>query len=223
MKLLFLLFFVAIIASAVYFYSAKLFKHSKKQKKFSWKPVGITAGVTFILLGLIVFGMYKTATQSDLWCSTTHTTTSIPPTNLKSATDYFLMGNYDYDTGNCQKAIENYTKAISLNSKYTESYNNRAYTNMRLRNYKDALPDLDKAIMLNPNYVQALMNRGDIHNYYYQIDRQAAISDYKKVITLTGGTGGDTSACGHLFLARHNGWNLGTFVGLITGEAWSCR
>ena len=70
---------------------------------------------------------------------------------------------------------------------------------MRLRNYSAALPDLNKALVLNPNYIQALMNRGDIHNYYYAIDRRSAIADYEKVIAL-GGTRG-TSVCGHLFMA----------------------
>lgn len=125
--------------------------------------------------------------------------------------DYFLQGDYDYDTGNCTKAITDYTTSIKLNPNYPQAYNNRAYTYMRLRNYKNALPDLDKAISLNPNYIQSLMNRGDIHNYYL-VDRKSAIADYEKVIAL-GGTNG-TSVCGHLFLAQHNGWNLGTLIGL---------
>ena len=82
----------------------------------------------------------------------------------------------------------------------------------RIRDYKDALADLNKAITLDPNYVQALMNRGDIHNYYYEVNKQSAVTDYKKVISLGGEKG--TSVCGHLFLAEHNGWNLGTILSL---------
>jgi hypothetical protein len=40
--------------------------------------------------------------------------------------------------------------------------------------YADALPALDRAIALRPTYVNALMNRGDIYNFYYQIDRARA-------------------------------------------------
>ncbi len=93
---------------------------------------------------------------------------------------------------------------------------------MKVRDYKTALPDLNKAIALNPNYDQVLMNRGDIHNYYYAIDRQAAIVDYKKVISLTGSNGGPTNVCGHLFLAKYNGWNLTTLLGLFNGEFMMC-
>jgi tetratricopeptide (TPR) repeat protein len=156
--------------------------------------------------------MYRDTTLADLQCSASHSTTNIPPAGLKTAADYFEQGNYDYDTGNCVKAIADYTNSINLDSKNPQVYNNRAYTYMRLRDYKSALPDLDRAITLNPNYINALINRGDIHNYYYEIDRKAAIADYQKVIAL-GGTRG-TSVCGHLFLAKHNGWNLGTVFGL---------
>jgi len=55
------------------------------------------------------------------------------------------------------------------------------------------------------------MNRGDIHNYYL-VDKQSAIADYEKIIALHKTQG--TSVCGHLFLAKHNGWNLGTFLDL---------
>ncbi len=222
MKLLFLLFITAIIASVVYILTSKWFGRTKKNKKYNWKPLSITAAVVFILLGLIAFGIYITDHQPDIQCSSTHTATSKPPTSIKSAIDYFNLGDYDYDIGNCQQAVSDYTKAIALNPNYAEGYNNRAYTNMRLRNYKDALPDLDRAIALNPNYIQALMNRGDIHNYYYQIDRQAAIADYRKVISFTGPSGGDTSVCGHLFLAEHNGWNLGTYLDFFRRVASSC-
>lgn len=87
----------------------------------------------------------------------------------------------NYDIGNCQEAVSDYTKAIVINPNYVQAYNNRAYTSMRMRKYENVLRDLDKTIQIKPNYIQALMNRGDIHNYYYQIDRQAAISDYKEL------------------------------------------
>lgn len=67
----------------------------------------------------------------DNWCSSVHTASSQPPAKLKTSTDYFEKGNYQYDTGDCAGAVESYTKAIRLNSKYAEAYNNRAYTYMR--------------------------------------------------------------------------------------------
>lgn len=84
-----------------------------------------------------------------------------------------------------------------------------------MQQYANTIPDLNKAIVLKPNHIQALMNRRDIHNYYFAFDKQSAIDDYEKVISL-GGTRG-TSVCGNLFLARHIGWNIGTIVDFPRG------
>ncbi len=210
MKPVVLLFFIAVCTGFTYLISSKLFT-SKKGKKLSRKPLIASIIVALALLGLLGLTIYRGATAPDMWCSKTHIPTSTPPATLTSAMDYFDQGNYDYDTGNCSKAITEYTQAVKLDPNYAQAYNNRAYTYMRLRDYASALPDLDKAISLKPDYIQALMNRADIHNYYYSIDRQSAIVDYKKALSL-GATQKDTSICGHLFLAEHNGWTLGAFL-----------
>jgi tetratricopeptide (TPR) repeat protein len=211
MKFLISLIVITVIAAVTYSLLTLKLKRSKKIKS-NRKAIAITALVTLILLGLLAFVMYKDSVALDSQCSTAHATTATPPASLKTAMDYFLQGNYDYDIGNCQKATIDYTTSIKLNPGYAQAYNNRAYTYMRLRDYKNALTDLNKALAINPNYIQALMNRGDIHNYYYQIDKVGAIADYEKVIAL-GGTN-ETSVCGHLFLAQHNGWNIGTIFSL---------
>lgn len=209
MKFIVAVFFAAVISVAVYLLN-------KKNKKAA---VILTVFTALVLSSFIGFAMFKSATAPDTWCSQMHATTSYPPVNLVSAMDYFEQGNYDYDRGDCKKAVEDYTKSISLNSKYPQSLNNRAYAYMRMQNYKDALTDLNKAISLKPDYIQALMNRGDIYNFYLK-DKEKAIADYEKIISLVGPRG--TSACGRLFLAKHDGWNLGTLLGFPT-EVINCR
>lgn len=213
MKLLISLLLIALIAYGVYWLSSKVVNKNKKQKKNNRKPL-LFAGLTvIILLGFLGGIIYRSATAPDMQCEKTHAATSQPPMALKSAMDYFEQGNYDYDAGDCKKAIADYTKSIELNPEYPQAYNNRAYTYMRMREYQLALSDLDKALQLKPDYVQALMNRADIHNYYYAIDRQSAIADYKKARSL-GATQKGNSVCGHLFLAEHNGWTLGAYIDL---------
>jgi tetratricopeptide (TPR) repeat protein len=219
MKVIPLLILIAVIGFIVYNFSYKKF-HNKKQKKFNRKPFIITSVVTIVLLGFVVAGLYTSATAPDTQCTQIHNTNPVPPL-VATENGYFKLGDFYYDQGNCTKAIAEYTKALQLNPAFYQAYNNRAYTNMRMQNYKDALPDLNKAIQLNPNYVNALMNRGDIHNYYYQINRNAAIADYKKVITL--GAANSTSVCGHLLLAEHNGWNVGTFIGIFGELFGACK
>lgn len=221
MKLLFLLVVTAIIGIGAYLVSF-LFLKGKKKKKLRFLPFGIAGFVVVLLLGLISFGMYSSLHEPDFQCSKTHVVITKPPSNLTTAMDFFTQANYEYDTGNCTQAIASYSKAIELNPTYVQAYNNRGYTYMRLRDYKNALADLNKALQLNPNYVQALMNRGDVHNYYYQIDRPSAIADYKKAKSL-GATQNGTSVCGHMFLAEHGGWTLGAFWDFFNGNFQKCE
>lgn len=218
MKFLAVLFLTAITASLIYF---KGFKFNKKNKAINWKALSITGIFALIILGLWTFGIYISGKAPDTQCTTTHKVNSIPPNSLTTYKDYFSQGNYDYDIGNCQKAITDYTNAINLNPNYPEAYNNRGYTYMRMQQYVKALPDFNKAIEIRPDYIQALMNQGDLYNYYGPIiDRKKAIVDYQKVISLGGINA--TSVCGHLFLARHNGWNLGTILAFLQGGFLAC-
>jgi len=176
----------------------------KKQRQ----RLAIIIALLVALALLAGFVLYKSITQPNPQCLSSHMTPSQPPATLDTARDYFELGNYDYDLGDCDQAIADYTHAIGINPQYAEAYNNRAYTYMMQNDYSPALADLNRAIELRPDYVNALMNRGDIRNYYYAIDRQSAVSDYKKIISL--GAKDHSSVCSHLFLAEHDGWNLGT-------------
>ena len=205
MKLLILIFFEIIL----FFILKQVFK-KKKLKKFQ----------KFLTLGLILlipltFGAIALhdAFQPDKQCLSIHRTESTPPSALKTPENYLHQGDYDYERGDCGKAILDYSKAIQLNSNYAEAYNNRAYTYMRMRAYALALPDLDKALELRPNYIHALMNRGDIHNFYYDINKEKAIKDYDKAIAL-GATQQGTSVCGHKYIAKH-GWRIGMFLEML--------
>lgn len=206
MKFFVTMVFILFVGLLIYRFSSKKSGKRKDNTEIKRKAIRLTIGVVIVLLSTLAYVMYRSATAPDTQCTVTHVTTSSPPARLETAIDYFNQGNFDYDTGNCVKAISDYSISIMLNPVFPQVYNNRAYTFMRLRDYKDALPDLNIALALNPNYVQALMNRGDIHNYYFEIDRKSAIEDYKRVISRGGIQ--TTSVCSHLFLAEHNGWNL---------------
>jgi|SRR5579859_1372764 len=139
---------------------------------------------------MLTLGAVNAASQPDTQCTSVHTPTVSPPERLVSATDYLVLGDDDYDRDACALAIADYTRASA------------------------ALSDLDRAIALHPDYSNALMNRGDIYNYYYDIDRARAIADYDRVIAL--GQKPHTSVCGHRLLAYFNGWNAGVVLNIIT-------
>jgi tetratricopeptide (TPR) repeat protein len=182
------------------------------------------AGVVAVLLcAAAVIYLVQSVAQPVVSCSPVKGVSSRPPAALVTARDFFALGNYEYDQGSCDGAIAAYGRAIELDPNFAEAYNNRAYSYMVKQDYAAALPDLDRAIQLRPNYVNALMNRGDIYNYYYNIDRPRAIADYDRVLQLVPGQESNTSVCGHRLLAVHNGWSPGVFLDLVTqGVAAGC-
>jgi tetratricopeptide (TPR) repeat protein len=179
-----------------------------------WKRWRIAAGLAAILFVLVSVLLVRTSlTRATRPCLTRRVPGYARPAALVTAEDYFAQGNYDYDSGDCQLAIADYSEAIARNPDYAQAYNNRAYTYMILQDYAMALPDLDRAIQIRPGYVNALMNRGDIHNFYYAIDYEKAIADYDHVISL-GAL--HTSVCGHRLLAVNHGWNLSALAEVLT-------
>ena len=57
---------------------------------------------------------------------------------------------------------EDYTKAISIDSKCALAYNNRGYTEYKIQNFEGALKDYNKAILLNPKLKIALDNKAKL-------------------------------------------------------------
>ncbi len=97
MKLLFLLSVIVIFGVGVYAVTSRLINAKKKIKKFNVKALFI-AGITVIsLLGIVATLLYNDSNVLDSQCSRVHTITSSPPQNPHSVTEYFALGNYDYD------------------------------------------------------------------------------------------------------------------------------
>jgi tetratricopeptide (TPR) repeat protein len=149
------------------------------------------------------------------------------PDDAKTAEDFLKRGDAAFDRGSCKEAVAAYTQALTLNPDDAEAYNNRAYTYMRMQNYAPALQDLDQALRVRPDYIHALMNRGDIHNYYFEQDRQKAIDDYDHILRL-GGEAHEPSVCGHRAVAiyslpGHGGWNVKSWFKLVLSREPACQ
>ncbi len=206
------------LAISVFFALAFLFgldriHHQTPLKRLNrWLVLTIGA---IIIFGLIGFLIHRSDSQPDKQCLSAHQVNYSAPTNSKTAQDFFELGNYQYDSGECIKAIASYTRAIEMNLNFAEAYNNRAYTNMRRQDYANALPDLDQAIKLRPNYTNALMNRGDIYNFYLK-NKDRAIADYDRVIAQGSLAYQGMSVCGHRQIAVNGGMRPIIFWNLLT-------
>jgi tetratricopeptide (TPR) repeat protein len=87
---------------------------------------------------------------------------------------YRLKGDYD-------RAIQDYSQAIKLNSKFAVAYNNRGVAYERKNEYDRAISDYDQAIKLKPS-AEAYFNRGNAQLGKSHYDH--AIDDYNQAIRL---------------------------------------
>ncbi len=70
------------------------------------------------------------------------------------------MGMVDDMKKNYAMAIVYETKAIALNPKLTEAYNQRGLTKYHMGKYKEAIEDYNKALQIRPKYAEPYNNRG---------------------------------------------------------------
>ena len=94
--------------------------------------------------------------------------------------------------GKYEEAIEDATKAISLNPEYAEAYCARAKAYSGKEQNVQAIQDLDKAISLKTNYAEALFLRGSIYHKQNKLDN--AKSDVKASCDM-----GNKNACEYRF------------------------
>jgi Flp pilus assembly protein TadD len=62
--------------------------------------------------------------------------------------------------GQVMQAVSDFTKAIDLNARLPEAYNNRGVAQNRLGRYREAIQDYDGALLLDPQQAKAHFNKG---------------------------------------------------------------
>ena len=78
----------------------------------------------------------------------------------RSPHPYLGRGMLFESRGNLFDALNDYSKALAIDSSYYFGYYNRGNVYLDLHKYSDAIRDFTKAIQLNPNYVNSYVNRG---------------------------------------------------------------
>jgi tetratricopeptide (TPR) repeat protein len=93
----------------------------------------------------------------------------------KEATEQYNLGVKRQEASDLAGAITAYTKAIELDKKYADAYNNRGVAYMAQKNYTAAAADFSRSIELAPSDA-AYNNRGSI--YFTQQKIEEAIADF---------------------------------------------
>jgi len=97
-----------------------------------------------------------------------------------NAEKYFNKAEEYLHSGQYQKAVENYDKAINKKPDYINAYFNRGYAYAALGYDNQAIKDYDKVIELNPSAAGAFNNRGT--SYERLREYQRALEDYDRAI-----------------------------------------
>ena len=97
-----------------------------------------------------------------------------------------LIGNSVFKTGNYEKAILFYTRAIELSSESDPEratyYVNRALCHAQTSSHKRVIADCEEALLIQPENAKALLRRGMA---YEGLEKwQKGLDDYKKVISM---------------------------------------
>lgn len=86
-------------------------------------------------------------------------------------TNYFVLGNRDFEREDYTAALENYERAIELHPRQTQAYYNHGLTAIKLQQYQRALNSFIKTIELDPYSTYAHLQRGLVYIELQAYDR----------------------------------------------------
>ena len=133
------------------------------------------------LVALTVFLSYFSVMQIGIWKDSiilwSHAIKKEP---YRSPDGYFLRGEAFEGNGQWDRAVEDYSTAISLDPKYGSAYLNRGSVFFAQGQLDRALEDFNATITLQPDSADAYVNRGNTYFKKGKIDQ--AINDYNAAI-----------------------------------------
>ena len=95
---------------------------------------------------------------------------------------YFQLGFTKYEEKDYIKAIDYYTRCITLNSNYKQAYYNRGLACLALEQYKRAINDFQKTIDIDKNYTFAYYSLGTCFTNCDEPEK--AVQNYSRSIEL---------------------------------------
>lgn len=102
--------------------------------------------------------------------------------NSELSDAYNLKGNANYELGNFEESVEDFTKAIEKDPNNAEHYYDRSWTYNKMDRSHSAMLDINKALELEPSNSRFYYSRA---GFEYDLGRyKEAIKDYTKAIEI---------------------------------------
>jgi len=95
---------------------------------------------------------------------------------------YMSRGQLCIEVNDTLGAIDDFSRAISVDRYYAPAYAARGYVTLLQERYADAIPDLNEAIRLEPDNEGYYVNRGLAR--YYNKDYRGVLNDFDRVLQL---------------------------------------
>jgi tetratricopeptide (TPR) repeat protein len=112
-----------------------------------------------------------------------------PQISVASADEYFVSGYNKFvnpgpnEAAGIQQSIQDFTKAIQLNPRYTFAYFRRAYAYEQVQEAQKSLNDYNQAIQLNPKYIEAYNGRANLKGDKLN-DLAGSLQDYNQALAI---------------------------------------
>lgn len=101
---------------------------------------------------------------------------------IAQATLLYYRGDSLRRIGKHEKALADFSSAISLDGEYTRAMAHRGYTYRQMGDYEKALVDFDDSINIDKDYLWGIHNRGITYRLMGKYEQ--AVADFDRVITL---------------------------------------
>ena len=111
----------------------------------------------------------------SLWNDNVAKTPNLSRALMNRGVVYASLGQWD-------NAIDDYSKAITNDTKNIKAYYNRGVAYANLKQWDNAMADYSKAIEINPKYKDGYYNRGVVYATHGQWDK--AIADFSEAIKI---------------------------------------
>ncbi len=138
--------------------------------------------LTVIALIIIIFYSSLTYFRNIIWQDELSLWSDTVDKSPNKARGYNARGVAYSDRGQYDKAIGDFSTALSIYSKYASAYNNRGDAYNNKGEFDKAILDFTRAITINPDYADAYYNRANAYSNKKDYDK--AISDYTDVLRI---------------------------------------